>query len=55
MGTPLTKPRTIGADHLKREIPNFDGMSLKKALTEEISRGSLKFVGLIPLLNYTSI
>ena len=45
---PLTKPRPIGAAHPKREISNFDGMRLTKELTEEILRGPLKVIGLIP-------
>ena len=54
-GPPVTKPRTIGLDHPKREIKNLAGMSLTKALTEEILRGPLKFLWLIPLLNYTAM
>ena len=52
---PLTTLRPIGVDHSKREISNFAGMSLTKELIKEIPRGSLKFVGLIPLLNYAVI
>ena len=40
-GAPLTKPRPIGVDHFKREMPNFDGMILPGELTKEILRGSL--------------
>ena len=54
-GHPLTKPRPIGADHAKREIANFDGMCFKNELTAEILRRSIKFLGLIHLLNYTVI
>ena len=52
---PLNKPRPIGSAHAKREITNFAGMSLTKELTKGILRGALKFIGLIPLLNYTVI
>ena len=38
-GAPLTKPRPIGVDLPKREIPNFAGMSLTKALTKAILSG----------------
>ena len=37
--------------HSEREISNFAGMCLTKELTKEILRGSLKLIGLIPLLN----
>ena len=35
---PLTKPRPIGMGRTKREIPNFDGMILTRALNKEILR-----------------
>ena len=54
-GAHHTKPRPIGVAHPKREITNFDGASLTKALTKEILRGPLKSHGLMSLLNYTVI
>ena len=55
MGESLTKSRSIGAAHSKREISNFAGMSLTHGLTKGILRGPLKFIGLIPLVNYAVI
>ena len=54
-GAPLAKPRPIGMARSKRAIKNFSGMSLTMELTKGILRGSLKFLGLIPVLNYTVI
>ena len=52
---PLTKPRPIGVDRPKREIPNFAGMSLTEALAGRILRAPLNITGLIHLLNLTVI
>ena len=55
MGYPLNKPRPIGAAPPKRGISNFAGMSSTKELTQGISRGALKFLALIHILNYDVI
>ena len=52
---PLTKSRPIGSAQAKREISNFVAISLTNALIEGILRPRLKFIGLIPLLNFSVI
>ena len=39
----------------KREIPNFTGTIITKELPKGILTASLKYIGVIPLLNYTVI
>ena len=53
--TPLTKKRSVGADHPIRGISNFAGMRLTKELTDWILMDAVKFRWVIPLLNYTVI
>ena len=54
-GVPITKPRAIVVGRSERENKNFAGMRLTKELIGGILSAPLKFIGSIPLLNYTVI
>ena len=52
-GGALTKPCPIGMARSRREIKNLAGTGLTDAFAKGIPSGALKFIGIIPLLNYT--